>query len=445
MKTFSVKSRPNDALRRSHDGVKVAPILNKKSLAAFPTRHPLVQPKLRIGQPNDKYEQEADRVADRVMKMQEPNGSLGERPTGSQLVQRESTCHECKNESESIRAKPAANTTPILTTGLQGQVQSLKGGGQPLPRSIRNFFEPRFDRDFSQVRVHTSGKAVEAAESVNARAFTLGKNVVFGVGQYTPETSGGKRLLAHELTHVVQDKNILQRDPDPNDTPWQKLPPDLRKVYRKSYEDKKLKKWIFGYKGKNASENYNNLYKYGPNYTKALLRVYNRMKHAGLWGEIKYLTNISGPAKPKGKTIIRTPTIDFILKNSTRFISLLSSSKFCRDTRLSGYMKNIFTGSRKIPLMKWREVVVPGTPGLHVSLNDAHVDDIAPVAGRMKNGDCRDAAHLALTHASVDLWKSRYFTLYPRVMLYPGEEPRPGQVVNIISFPLCKLLRYKCK
>lgn len=77
-------------------------------------------------------------------------------------------------------------------------------GGQPLPQPAREFFEPRFNRDFSHVRVHTGARAAEAAESLNAKAFTVGRNVVFGAGRYAPGRPEGRRLLAHELTHVVQ-------------------------------------------------------------------------------------------------------------------------------------------------------------------------------------------------------------------------------------------------
>lgn len=77
-------------------------------------------------------------------------------------------------------------------------------GGEPLPGSVRDFFEPRFGQDFSQVRVHADSQAEEAARAVQARAYTLGSHVVFGSGQYAPFTADGQRLLAHELTHVVQ-------------------------------------------------------------------------------------------------------------------------------------------------------------------------------------------------------------------------------------------------
>jgi hypothetical protein len=83
-----------------------------------------------------------------------------------------------------------------------------------LPESERHFFEPRFGADFSQVRVHADGQAAEAARAVNARAFTLGRDVVFGGGEYQPRSSEGSRLLAHELTHVVQQNGgVVQRAP----------------------------------------------------------------------------------------------------------------------------------------------------------------------------------------------------------------------------------------
>lgn len=83
-------------------------------------------------------------------------------------------------------------------------MQAATKGGAQLPKDIRNFFEPRFRRDFSDVRIHTGGEAATAAEGVAARAYTLGHDIVFGANQYTPKTQPGRRLLAHELTHVVQ-------------------------------------------------------------------------------------------------------------------------------------------------------------------------------------------------------------------------------------------------
>ncbi len=82
----------------------------------------------------------------------------------------------------------------------------LRSPGQPLEAATRAFMEPRFGHDFSRVRVHTDAKAAESAQEVNARAYTVGKDIVFGTGQYAPGTNTGQRLLAHELTHVVQQE-----------------------------------------------------------------------------------------------------------------------------------------------------------------------------------------------------------------------------------------------
>ena len=81
---------------------------------------------------------------------------------------------------------------------------SHPSGGQPLPASERSFFEPRFGRNFGEVRVHANAHANEAARNVNALAYTMGHDVVFGEGQYQPGTNPGRSLIAHELAHVVQ-------------------------------------------------------------------------------------------------------------------------------------------------------------------------------------------------------------------------------------------------
>lgn len=101
---------------------------------------------------------------------------------------------------------PRCTESPPLSGGVQDQITSLKDGGQPLPQPARNFFEPRFNRDFGHVRIHTGAGAAEAARSLNAKAFTVGRDVVFGAGRYDPGRPEGRRLLAHELTHTIQQR-----------------------------------------------------------------------------------------------------------------------------------------------------------------------------------------------------------------------------------------------
>jgi len=220
-----------------------------------PFTPPLIQPKLKIGAPNDKYEQEADRVAEQVMRMPEPmvqrqaeeeeeEEPIQTKPlanTVTPLVQRQPEPEEeeeaepewerksepeeaypilesvptrdagelGEEEEEAVQTKSISDKSAAVTAGLQSRIQSLKGGGQPLPKSERAFFEPRFGADFSHVRIHNDSTATKMARSINSRAFTIGRDVVFGAGQYSPDTVTGKRLLAHELTHVVQQNRAM--------------------------------------------------------------------------------------------------------------------------------------------------------------------------------------------------------------------------------------------
>jgi Domain of unknown function (DUF4157) len=174
-----------------------------------------LQAKLRIGQPGDVYEQEADRVAEQVMKM--PNISEAK----DTRIQRK--CPKClkgltgllgkDKKEEKLQTKEANGKTAEVTSQIEANINALRGGGQPLPESVRAFYEPRFGQDFSQVRVHTNANAAKAAHAVNARAFTVGRDVIFGAGEYMPET--GNRLLAHELTHVMQQNrsDVVRRNP----------------------------------------------------------------------------------------------------------------------------------------------------------------------------------------------------------------------------------------
>src|SRR6266568_4694883 len=112
-------------------------------------------------------------------------------------------CEECRKKQagmlqRAVMSSSSVNSVPPIVH------EVLSSPGQLLDAGTRAFMEPRFGHDFSQVRVHTDARAAESARAVNALAYTVGQDVVFGAGQYEPETSGGKRLMAHELTHVVQ-------------------------------------------------------------------------------------------------------------------------------------------------------------------------------------------------------------------------------------------------
>ena len=145
-----------------------------------------LQRKLRIGEVNDPLEHEADRVADQVMS-QSAETAIGHSPPRIQRL---------RNSGGDFEGEVPDSVT-----------RTLAGSGRPLDASLRQIFEPRFGRDFSGVRVHQGGLAEQSARDVNARAYTVGNDIVLGAGEYVAGSATGQRLLAHELTHVVQQGN----------------------------------------------------------------------------------------------------------------------------------------------------------------------------------------------------------------------------------------------
>ena len=167
-----------------------------------------LQPKLAISQPNDPAEVEADRVAEQVMRMPAPAFMRsGVDPVwGTPVaIQRQYTVHE----GHEWRRKEKDSFTE--TSGADLVAATMRQGGRPLDSDNRNFFEARFGRDFGAVRIHTNSQAADSARSVNALAYTVGSNVVFNSGQYAPQSDQGRRLLAHELTHVVQQNHLPRK------------------------------------------------------------------------------------------------------------------------------------------------------------------------------------------------------------------------------------------
>ena len=164
-----------------------------------------IQKKLQVNTPGDTHEQQADRIAEQVIRMPEPQ------------LQRTCACGggcpKCQNEpaahehlhTEGVQANDMGEmaTPPIVH-------EVLPSSTQPLALFAREFIEPRFGHDFSRVRVDAYSEAANAARAVQARAYTIGRDIVFGSGEYAPATAEGKRLLAHELTHVVQQSSTDQ-------------------------------------------------------------------------------------------------------------------------------------------------------------------------------------------------------------------------------------------
>ena len=232
----------------------------------------IIQRKLTVGAVNDPLEHEADRVADQVMRMPDPDVSVAAAPP---QVSRK--CAACEEEETAVRAterggeplpgalrsdleprfgrdfsqvrvhadseaqnktspanarSPPASRTTTRPTSIQrsldssaakgrGDLSALLGGalaspGMPLDTTTRAFIEPRLGQDFSGVRVHADPSSALTARALNARAFTVGDHILFGAGHYEPATWIGMRIIAHELTHVVQQRSgVVTGKPGP--------------------------------------------------------------------------------------------------------------------------------------------------------------------------------------------------------------------------------------
>ncbi len=177
--------------------------------AAYPVSSPkkLIQAKLTVSQPDDKYEKEADTAAENVMQM-----------PGQNFVQRK--CAHCEEEEKKIQRKPISKSiTPFIQTkgeagttvsdSLSNKISSSQGMGSNMDSNTQSFMSSRFGNDFNSVKIHTDGNAIQMNRELNAKAFTTGNDIYFNEGQYQPGSDSGKYLLAHELTHTIQqNKNI---------------------------------------------------------------------------------------------------------------------------------------------------------------------------------------------------------------------------------------------
>lgn len=194
-------SRPKDSLAQRMEFLQgtignraVAKLIKSKALQA----------KLRINKPGDIYEKEANRVAEQMMKMPEPKVVQGMPVSGrvaGSLVQRR--CPRCE---EKLRF------TSEAAPDIEANINANRGNGKPLPGSVQAFFEPRFGHDFSRIRMYNDSNADMLNRMLNARAFTTGQDIFFKQGEYNPESTEGRKLLAHELTHTVQqDQSGVRR------------------------------------------------------------------------------------------------------------------------------------------------------------------------------------------------------------------------------------------
>ncbi|NUO09037.1 MAG: DUF4157 domain-containing protein [Candidatus Brocadia sp.] len=238
MKTSAEKSSTTTSSTATHAANR--PFFPKTGEGGFfmPQRStvaPVVQMKMTVNKPGDKLEQEADTMAGKVMRMPSPapteKKTLGQ--TDEKLQKKEKEKEEKiqraaipgekapKKEEEKIQKAAASEEklqregsgAPSLTSDTQSSIQGKTTGGQPLSSDVRGFMEPRFNADFSNVRIHTDAESAGLSNQLSARAFTYQNHVFFSRDQYQPGSSEGKQLLAHELTHTIQQGHAVQRSP----------------------------------------------------------------------------------------------------------------------------------------------------------------------------------------------------------------------------------------
>ena len=185
---------------------RAAQTCSRPPLAAPPLPRSL-QPKIAVGHVNDPLEHEADRIADQVMRMPEFDHAVAAAP--ARLSRKCAACGD--EEARTLRAKPGEALKAAGDAAPDIVHEVLEEPGKSLEASTREFFEPRLGRDLGSVRVHADARAAESARAVNALAYTVGRDLVFGHGQYAPDAAGGRRLLAHELAHVVQQGGATPR------------------------------------------------------------------------------------------------------------------------------------------------------------------------------------------------------------------------------------------
>jgi hypothetical protein len=177
-----------------------------------------IQTQLRVSSPGDAAEQEAQEVGRRIAGMPEPTSPAPIRRAQAGAVQR--------------RAIAPTMAGPDVVAGLHGS----RSSGAPLPRSVRSFMEPRFGADFGAVRVHTDAQAASLSNQLSAHAFTIGHDVYFNKGQFQPETTEGRELIAHELAHTIQQGGVIQRSAE-NAPVAERAPESIQRGFLSSIVD----------------------------------------------------------------------------------------------------------------------------------------------------------------------------------------------------------------
>lgn len=197
---------------------------NPKTINPRSIQERIIQPKLEVNPPNDKYEQEADKVADKVMRMSS-NASesvqMSPKKYEENKIQMKSKEDEAismkseddENKIQMSRSSSEGQNIPQVSSELTSQLNSTKGQGKTLPDNINREMGQNIGADFSNVRIHTNSNAIQMNKEIGAQAFTHGNDIYFNNGKYNPDSSSGKKLLAHELTHNLQQTKSHSSNP----------------------------------------------------------------------------------------------------------------------------------------------------------------------------------------------------------------------------------------
>ncbi|GAB5398574.1 MAG: hypothetical protein Aureis2KO_01590 [Aureisphaera sp.] len=168
-----------------------------------------IQPKLAIGQVNDSYEKEADSIANKVISTSTQSNSL---------VSQISPLNTCSTQRKTTNTNGSKSNSKNLmaSSQLESKINTSKGGGSAMDTDTQTEMSQKFGTNFGDVRIHTDQPSIQMNRQLGAKAFTVGNDIYFNQGQYSPNNQQGKHLLAHELTHVVQQQGIqqIQKTPD---------------------------------------------------------------------------------------------------------------------------------------------------------------------------------------------------------------------------------------
>jgi hypothetical protein len=192
-----------------HSLARLQRSIGNRAVGAF------LQTKLRVGPVDDHYEREADATATTVMRSATTSPAASPVQRSLQRCACGGSCESCRDrdattvQASSIHGAESSDVAPEV----EARLEATRGRGTSLPPQSRSFMESRFGRDFSSVRVHTGPSAESLSHDLNAHAFTAGTDIYFGAGEFRPGTTSGDHLLAHELTHVVQQNPNIRRVP----------------------------------------------------------------------------------------------------------------------------------------------------------------------------------------------------------------------------------------